>query len=429
MLISPLNNASQRPSINALGGNLFANGNNLNTNGGGTPFDQSLLSNEANGEDGALNPALLQMLYETKLQSDLQTVEQAKASGNQEEAAQALQGLQQTYGDAKQKQVPLSQEVESAVKQALGIQDGQNGGDQGNMDALNQGGFNANDGGSDSGGGGGGGGGCGGGGCVGGGGGGGSDAPPRNLTEDDKRFLNQAISQDSQSFGDQVSAWRQGAEGNCSTVAAIKAAMDRYDNKVFDDVQRTEDGYNIVMQDGYKMKLSDQELAAAKQASNFRGPDGAAKSYATFLYGAAAKRNALDNRMSLGASFQDLNNGESIYSPAKLLGLQHQMVRVNPRTLDGQDSVVAGSHRHAIFVNRNANGGHTSDRWGRAVGFNGTDNMGNGLINAYTFKPRNFGGSGGRSSGNTGMLAGGPRSSAPVAARTTPTRTTTVGRR
>ena len=206
--------------------------------------------------------------------------------------------------------------------------------------------------------------------------------------------------------------------------------MDRYDNKVFDEVQRTEDGYNIVMQDGYKMKLSDAELAAAKRASNFKGADGPAKSYATFLYGAAAKRNAQDNGMSLGQSFNDLNNGESIYSPAKLLGLQHQMVRVDPRTLNGLDSVVAGSHRHAIFVNKNTNGGHTSDRWGRATPFNGTDNMGNGLINAYTFKPRGWGSGGGGA--RPSSLAGGPGSAAltprPTTTRT-PVRTSVVRRR
>lgn len=408
MLISGLNNANYLSPMNSTFGSGTANGNA--NNGALSLLDSSSLSNEANGEDGALNPALLQMIYETKLQSALQAVEQAKSSGQQEDATKALEALGGTYGEAKQKQVPLSQEVESAVKQALGIQDGENGGggDQGNLDALNKGGFNADDGGSGGGGGGGcDGGGCNGGGCIGGGGGGGDAGPPPNHTEQDKQFLNQAISQDSQSFGDLVTGWRQGAEGNCSTVAAIKAAMDRYDNKVFDEVSRTDNGYNIQMQDGYKMSLSDAELGAAKRASNFKGPDGPAKSYANFLYGAAAKRNALDNRMSLGQSFQDLNNGESIYSPAKSLGLKHQMVRVNPRTLDGQDSVVAGSHRHAIFVNRNANGGHTSDRWGRAARFNGTDNMGNGLINAYTFKPR------GSSGGANRSLAGGPRSVAP----------------
>ena len=415
MLISSLNNYNNAMPLN--GGFSGLSGLNNNSNQGGQ-LDLSSLSNEANGPDGQVNPAVLQMIYETRLQSDLQNAEAAKQSGNEEEAANALKSLEGTYGEAKQKQVPLSQETEQAVKQALGISDG---GDKGNLDALDKGGFNADDGSSGGGGGGGGcnGGGCNGGGCI--GGGGGDAGPPPPLNENDKKFLNEAISQDSQSFGDLVSGWRQGAEGNCATVAAVKAAMDRYDNKVFDDVQRTEDGYNIVMQDGYKMKLSDAELSAAKQASNFRGADGPAKSYATFLYGAAAKRNSLDNRMSFGSALQDLNNGESIYSPAKLLGLQHQMVRVDPRTLNGQDSVVAGSHRHAIFVNKNANGGHTSDRWGRATPFNGTDNMGNGLINAYTFKPRNWGG-GGSGTNSFASLAGGPRSAAPTRP-TTPVRT------
>jgi hypothetical protein len=425
VLISSLNNLNGAMPLNGSGFNMGGLNNNNNSNQGGQ-LDLSSLSDEASGPDGQLNPAVLQMIYETRLQSDMQRVDAAKESGHQDEAAQAIKSLENTYGETKQKQVPINEELEKAVKQTLGID-----GDKGNLDALDKGGFNADDGSTGGGGGGGGGGGCD---CIGGGGGGGDAGPPPPLTEDDKKFLNQGLSQDSESFGDLVSGWRQGAEGNCATVAAIKASMDRYDNKVFDGVQRTEDGYNIVMQDGYKMKLSDQELAAAKNASNFKGADGPAKSYATFLYGAAAKRNALDNRMSLGQSFNDLNNGESIYSPAKLLGLQHQMVRVDPRTLNGQDSVVAGSHRHAIFVNKNANGGHTSDRWGRATRFNGTDNMGNGLINAYTFKPRSYGGGGGGLGTNRSMsLAGGPRSAAPSTRTTTrPTRTpvrTTTRRR
>ena len=373
--------------------------------GGAGNLDQSSISNEANGPDGQVNPAVLQMMYETRLQSDLQNLDAAKQSGEEQQVAQATEALGGTYGEAQQKQVPINKELETAVRQALGLGDQDGGGDKGNMDALDQGGFNADDGSSGGGGGGGGcgGGGCGGGGCVNGGGGGG--VPPKKLTEDDKKFLDQAISQDSETFGDLISSWRQGPDGNCSTVATIKAAVDRYDNKVFDSVQRSEDGYNIVMQDGYKMKLSDSELAAAKQAAKFRGADGPGKTYATFLYGAAAKRNAQDNGMSLAQSFNDLNDGESIYSPARSLGLYDQMVPVNPRNLSGQDSVVAGSHRHAVFVNKNANGGHTMDRWGRALSYNGTDGLGNGIINAYTFKPRGFsgGGTGPKASASTSV--------------------------
>lgn len=387
------------------------------SNGSTGGLDQSSISSEANGPDGNVNPAVLQMMYETKLQSDLQSLEAAKQSGEEEKVTQATEALGSTYSDSQQKGIQINKELETQVRQALGLGDGE-GKDQGNLDALDKGGFSADDG-SGADGGGGGGGGCGGGGCNGcnGGFGGGGDAiPPKNLSEDDKKFLNEAISQDSESFGDLVSAWRQGPDGNCATVAAIKAAMDRYDNKVFDSVERTEDGYNIVMQDGYKMKLTDGELSAAKQAAQFRGPDGPAKSYATFLYGAAAKRNSLDNRMSLGQSFRDLNDGESIYSPAKLLGLYDQMVPVNPRNLNGQDSVVAGSHRHAVFVNKNRDGSHTTDLWGSARRFNGTDGLGNGLINAYTFKPRRTAGGGGT----------GPRSAAPApAGGTSTTRTST----
>ncbi|MFA7479605.1 MAG: hypothetical protein WC314_03810 [Vulcanimicrobiota bacterium] len=412
MLITGSSNGSQIAPLRQ----NFSNQSPLNGNADAGALDISGLSSEASGPDGQVNPAILQMMYETKLQSDLQALEQAKAAGGQEQSEQALQSLGQTYTQAKQQQIPLNPELENAVKQALGLSEGSDGGSgNGNLDALNNGGgadgggTNGLDGsGADNSGGGGSGmntdGGASGGGSSGGanglsggsggrsGGGGGrvdgDSGPPPDLSADDKRFLDGAISQDSKSFGDLVTAWRQGAEGNCSTVATIKAAMDRYDNQVFDQVNKTDNGYNIVMQDGYKMTLSNSELAAATQASRFKGPDGPAKSYANFLYGAAAKRNALDNKMSLRASFNDLNNGESVHNPPKLLGLKHQVVKVNPRTLNGQDSVVGASNRHAVFIDRNANGGHTTDRWGKRSNFNGTDGANRGLVTAFTFKPR-----------------------------------------
>jgi len=378
-------------------------GNAVNQNGAasGSPFDRANVSAEVDAPDSAVNPALMQMLYETRLQFDLQGVEFAKQGRG--DVNQALQSLKGTYEEAKQSQVPLSRETEEAVLQALG-QSGNGGGggcgrcgggsspngaiDQSRGDGLSNGRGGGSLGGEAINGGrvdGGGFNGASGGGSI----NGGNDvSPPANLSADDRQFLDSAISQDPKSFGNLVTSWGQGAEGNCSTVAAIKAAMDRYDNQVFDQVKRTENGYNIVMQDGYKLNLSDAELAAAKKASRFKGQDGPAKSYATFLYGAAAKRNALDNKMTMRQSLNDLNNGESIFSPAKSLGLRHQLVKVNPRTLNGQDSVVAASRKHAIFVDKNSGGGHTADRWGKAMRFNGTDGAGRKIISAYTFKPR-----------------------------------------
>ncbi len=131
--------------------------------------------------------------------------------------------------------------------------------------------------------------------------------------------------------------------------------------------------------------------------------------------------------MSLGQAFRDLNDGESIYSPAKLLGLYNQMVPVNPRNLDGQDSVVAGSHRHAVFVNKNADGSHTTDLWGSARRFNATDGLGNGLINAYTFKPRRTpagGGPGPRSAASRPLSGASPARTSTSPRPATPTRTT-----
>ena len=100
--------------------------------------DLSSLSAEAANQDSTVNPAILQMLFETRLQSDLQALEQARASGNQEQAGQTLNSLGSTYSQAKEQHVPLNPELENAVKQALGLSEG--GGENGNLDAINAGG-------------------------------------------------------------------------------------------------------------------------------------------------------------------------------------------------------------------------------------------------------------------------------------------------
>lgn len=396
--------------------------------------DQANISGEANKTDEGMDKQRQAMMYEMQLQTTLSKLESAQESQDEDAIGQALHELDGQYSEVQQKGIQISKETEAAVKQALGIGEADEdlGGKGGNLDALNEGGFNANDGGrgANSNGYGQG--------FGGGGGGGGGGIPPKKLTEEDKKFLNEPpVDQNNSHLTD---TWRQGPDGNCSTVAAIKAAMDRYGENVFDSVKNTGNGYDIVMQDGYKMKMSNAELQAAKQAAQFRGQDGPGKSYATFLYGAVAKRNALDNGMSLGQSFQDLNNGESIYSPAKSLGLWDQVVPVNPQNLNGQDSVVAGSSSHAVFVNKNRGGGHVTDLWGRRLNFNGTDGKGGGLINAYTFKPRrsSFGGGGPRSAAPStssvstrSSFSGSPSvSSRPTFTRTAPTtRTRTVSRR
>ncbi len=324
--------------------------------------------------------------WESKLTGRLKEVREAHEKGDKEPADKALSRLKEDYAKARQESAELDPELEKAVKEALGESPQDDAGS--NVDDL-MGGLN-----DAFGGGGCDGGGCNGGGCVNGGGfggGGGINWSPPNQSPEDKEFLNQHVTTDPEKFTNQFGGWYQGSEGNCATVATIKAAMDRYDDKVFDEVNRTDNGVQVRLQSGDLVNLSNSELATARQLSSFRGSDPEALNYANLCYAVAAKRAQQfgnDGARDFASACHSLNNGQDIYSPAKFLGLEKQMVRLNPRSLDGQDAVVAGSWKHAVFVNRSKDGSHTTDRYGRGQAYNGTDTWGNGLIDAYTFKPR-----------------------------------------
>lgn len=199
---------------------------------------------------------------------------------------------------------------------------------------------------------------------------------------------------------DQLKSWRQSTEGNCSSVACIKAAVDRFDDKVFSEVKKTEDGkgYDIKMRDGYKLKLSQKELDLATKNSRFvkiggdNGLTGEAKqsglNFANFAYAAMAKR-ATNEKFGGVRSFQgalnDFQNGYYPRNSAKMIGLKNYVQDVKTSNLDNKDSVTAWNGRHAIFIDRGKNGTHLEDNWGKATRYDRRA-AGKAITGAFTFK-------------------------------------------
>lgn len=183
-----------------------------------------------------------------------------------------------------------------------------------------------------------------------------------------------------------MQGWGQGAEGNCAAVATIKAATDAYGDNLFQAMTQLPDGgYRITMQDGVTVEVSGQELGMAAQAENFTG-SGPGLQQATIAYAAMAKRALMEGHEGATTYAQALNslaNGDNPYDSARFLGLQNQVVAVDPRTLNGQDSVVAWNSTHAVFVDNHS----ATDSYGSARSFDGTDTRGNSLTNAFTFAP------------------------------------------
>ncbi|WP_460069683.1 hypothetical protein [Pseudomonas sp. H2_E05] len=94
------------------------------------------------------------------------------------------------------------------------------------------------------------------------------------------------------------SGFRQGPDGNCVTVSAIKAAMYRFGQSptdIFKEVRKTGDLYHIVMRDDFRLNLTERELAEGARAAKFTGSDQEMLKDARFLFAASAKRAQMEN--------------------------------------------------------------------------------------------------------------------------------------
>lgn len=133
------------------------------------------------------------------------------------------------------------------------------------------------------------------------------------------------------------SGFKQGPDGNCVTVSAIKAAMMKFGQKptdIFKDVKASGDGYDVQMRDGFPLHLSKGELQQAAQQARFLGNDPAMMTDANFLYAASAKRAHIEGNNGFGygndhnakRSYMDalvsLNDGEHASEGLDRLGLK-----------------------------------------------------------------------------------------------------------
>ena len=169
------------------------------------------------------------------------------------------------------------------------------------------------------------------------------------------------------------SGFRQGPDGNCVTVSAIKGAMMKFGQKptdVFKAVQQAGDGYDVKMRDGFELHLSKNELQQAAAYARFQGDDPAMMTDANFMFAASAKRaqmegNGLDDdpnqsRKSFAHAMQSLNNGEMPHEALDRLGLKGLYRQSSSGELaSGRLGVVAyGGHSMAVIGGR-------IELWGR----------------------------------------------------------------
>jgi hypothetical protein len=175
--------------------------------------------------------------------------------------------------------------------------------------------------------------------------------------------------------------WRQGAEGNCASVATIKAAQSKFGNNIFKNVQQAGNGgVSVTLQDGKQVSLTKEELDTAKRMSNFQG-EGAGLESAQLCYAVMAKsaqQAGHEGARTFAQACHSLNDGEDPFDSAKFLGIEGHIKRVDAATAAKSGAGVVWSQQHALFTS-----GGSIDKYGQQTAFNGTDTLGQKLVDAF----------------------------------------------
>ena len=167
------------------------------------------------------------------------------------------------------------------------------------------------------------------------------------------------------------SGFRQGPDGNCVTVSAIKAAMYRFGQSptdIYKQVIRRGDGYRVVMRDNFELTLSDRELAEGARGAKFMGRDNGMLKDAQFLFAVSAKRAQMENNdrtagRGCQAAIRSLNDGKDENGPGEgflRLGLRQYMKTVPVRELARGQLGMCNRGKHSVAV---ING--REELWGR----------------------------------------------------------------
>lgn len=192
--------------------------------------------------------------------------------------------------------------------------------------------------------------------------------------------LSGSTSGDAAKYDQIFSQFGQSQEGNCASIAVIKAALDKYKGKVFQEVKKNGDGYDIKMQDGKSVKLSKAELQQGAKAAKFKGQPSEVKSMAILMFAAMAKRGAEEGGGSMDRMLQDMNNGFDPKKSAQLLGLGQKVKEIDPNSAGQQDGAVGWNDQHAVYMDSGK-----TDSYGQARSADGTDTRGKRLTKAFVF--------------------------------------------
>lgn len=121
-----------------------------------------------------------------------------------------------------------------------------------------------------------------------------------------------------------------------SHTAVIKMMMLRFGRspcEMLQKVEKTQNGYNVTMKDGFEVTLSRQELQHTANVSRFTGPDAQMVCSANFMLTAFAKRKQAVREVQFDAALSGTLGGETIYNTLKGMGLTGFLRLVPPEKL------------------------------------------------------------------------------------------------
>lgn len=153
-------------------------------------------------------------------------------------------------------------------------------------------------------------------------------------------------------------AFRQHGEGNCVSIAIIKAGIDAFGtNGLFDKVDRG-GAFYVVLRDGTELSVTTEEVAAAEKGSGFQllGTDPQSKDIFTcaqFAFAVMAKRAQLDGNdgsLSYERAIDSLNDGERYTEGPRWLGLQHHVRPIGVKYRFRYDACVGASPKHCFYM-------------------------------------------------------------------------------
>ena len=177
----------------------------------------------------------------------------------------------------------------------------------------------------------------------------------QSLPNDGWKVTHVAASTDSGKIWD---GFYQGVQSNCVTVSAIKAAIIRFGqvpSGIYKHIQVTEQGFDVLMRDSFRVQLTHDEVRQAAAASTFRGTDPQLLDYANFLYAVSAKRAQWENndfrgRQSYSVALETLNDGEHPGEALRRLGLYGYLRESTVEALAGGAVGTLADSAHSVAV-------------------------------------------------------------------------------